>query len=56
MSNEPKATNPGDQASPGTPGTGENVSHTCRGTGKLAGHECPACKDTGKVIEGIGGG
>ena len=56
MTNEPKATNPGDEASPGTPGTGENVCPKCRGTGKLESQECPACKGTGKVIEGIGGG
>ena len=56
MSKESKATNPGDDALPGTPGTGENVCPECGGNGKLKGNECPACKGTGKVVEGIGGG
>jgi DnaJ-class molecular chaperone len=47
---------PGDQAPPGTPGTGENTCPKCRGTGKLDGKPCPNCRGTGKIIEGIGGG
>ena len=47
---------PGDDARPGTPGTGENVCPECRGSGKLSGKECPNCGGSGKVIEGIGGG
>lgn len=46
---------PGDEAPPGTPGTGENVCRTCGGTGRLSGRTCPACQGTGTVIEGIGG-
>ena len=34
--------NPGDQAKPGTPGTGENL--------------CPDCGGSGRVIAGISGG
>ena len=30
-------THPGDQAPPGTPGTGENTCRTCQGTGKVDG-------------------
>jgi DnaJ-class molecular chaperone len=47
---------PGDEAAPGTPGTGENVCRHCSGTGQHDGQTCPVCKGTGKVIEGIGGG
>ncbi|MDQ9170553.1 hypothetical protein Q8A64_09025 [Oxalobacteraceae bacterium R-40] len=50
-------TNPGDDAPPGTPGTGEDICRVCRGTGKLEnGSDCPNCGGTGKVVEGIGGG
>jgi RecJ-like exonuclease len=47
--------NPGDDAAPGTPGTGENVCPECKGSGKLGSAPCPACGGTGKVIEGVGG-
>ncbi|MCB1883260.1 MAG: hypothetical protein KDG89_04560 [Geminicoccaceae bacterium] len=47
---------PGDEAEPGTPGTGEGVCPRCGGTGKAEGKACPACDGTGKVVEGIGGG
>lgn len=47
---------PGDQAAPGTPGTGENVCPACRGTGKREAASCPTCGGTGVVIEGISGG
>lgn len=48
-------TAPGDEAAPGTLGTGENVCRHCNGTGQHDGQTCPVCKGTGKVIEGIGG-
>ena len=47
--------NPGDEAPPGTPDTGENVCPDCGGSGRRKGGECPACGGTGKVIEAIGG-
>jgi hypothetical protein len=47
---------PGDDAAPGTPGTGENLCPRCSGSGQIDGAECPECEGTGKVIEGIGGG
>ncbi|MEX0590809.1 MAG: hypothetical protein WD207_06955 [Xanthobacteraceae bacterium] len=47
--------NPGDQAVPGTPGTGENLCPKCAGSGRLGRNPCPNCGGTGKVIEGIGG-
>ena len=52
---QPK-TNPGDQAVPGTRGTGENVCPDCKGSGRLNNAPCKTCGGTGKVIEGIGGG
>jgi hypothetical protein len=49
--------NPGDEAAPGTPGSGEDTCPNCHGTGKLAnGSPCPECGGTGKITEGIGGG
>lgn len=48
--------NPGDQAQPGTPGTGENICAECKGTGRIGVVACPNCGGTGKIIEGIGGG
>jgi DnaJ-class molecular chaperone len=51
------ALSPGDEAAPGTPGTGEDLCQACSGTGKLQdGKECPACSGTGKVTRAIGGG
>lgn len=48
---------PGDEAAPGTPGTGEDICQDCSGTGKLEdGRDCPTCEGTGKIIQGIGGG
>jgi hypothetical protein len=46
---------PGDEAPPGTPGTGEKVCPDCGGSGKRAGGDCPTCQGTGKVTAGIGG-
>lgn len=48
--------NPGDEAAPGTVGTGENTCPQCGGTGKIEGRTCRHCSGTGKIIEGIGGG
>ena len=47
--------NPGDDAAPGTPGTGENICRECNGTGRIDAGECKNCGGTGKVVEGIGG-
>jgi hypothetical protein len=46
---------PGDEAPPGTPGSGEDVCPRCGGSGTLAGRACPECEGTGKVNVGIGG-
>jgi hypothetical protein len=56
-SNKPASgPNPGDDASPGTPGTGENVCRACAGTGRQGDGVCRDCGGTGRVVEGIGGG
>ena len=47
--------NPGDDAPPGTPGTGEDICRDCHGSGRIDGKICPACGGTGKVTEGVGG-
>lgn len=47
--------NPGDEAPPGTPGTGENICPVCGGSGRIDGKSCENCGGTGVVIEGIGG-
>ena len=46
---------PGDEAPPGTPGTGENVCPECNGSGRTASGECQNCSGTGRIISGIGG-
>ena len=48
-------TAPGDEAAPGTAGTGENLCRHCNGTGEHDGKPCPVCEGTGKIVEGIGG-
>ena len=47
--------NPGDEAPPGTPGTGEVICPECNGTGSVGVTQCPNCGGTGKVIRAIGG-
>jgi hypothetical protein len=46
---------PGDQAPPGTPGTGEALCPVCGGSGQNDGASCRNCDGTGKIIEGVGG-
>jgi hypothetical protein len=46
----------GDEAAPGTPGTGENVCPACKGSKEIDEVPCLYCAGTGIVIEGIGGG
>jgi RecJ-like exonuclease len=47
--------NPGDEAPPGTAGTGEDVCPKCHGSGKISGSDCENCGGTGRVIRAIGG-
>ncbi len=51
----PKAPNPGDEAAPGTAGTGEDICPKCHGGGTINGARCANCGGTGKITEGIGG-
>jgi DnaJ-class molecular chaperone len=48
-------TKPGDEAPPGTIGTGETVCPECAGTGRKDAAPCRNCNGTGKIIQGIGG-
>jgi DnaJ-class molecular chaperone len=49
--------NPGYEAEPGTPGSGEDVCPVCHGSGKQAdGKACANCGGSGVIQEGIGGG
>jgi len=46
---------PGDEAPPGTPGTGEDICPRCAGSGQADGGTCPECEGTGMVVKGVGG-
>ncbi len=47
---------PGDEAAPGTPGSGEDICRECNGSGVTAsGVTCPNCEGTGTVVRGVGG-
>jgi hypothetical protein len=46
---------PGDEAAPGTPGTGEDVCPECHGSGRAGARPCPNCNGSGRVIKAIGG-
>ena len=48
-------TNPGDEAPPGTVGSGEAICPDCAGTGRKGAESCPNCHGTGKVIRAVGG-
>ena len=47
--------NPGDDAAPGTPGTGEVPCPACHGEGQINQQPCVQCGGTGKVVRGVGG-
>lgn len=47
--------NPGDEAAPGTPGTGETPCPRCAGTGRADDQPCPDCGGSGRVIAAVGG-
>ena len=55
MDEKNRPLNPGDEAPPETPGTGEDICPDCQGTGRRGGRDCPTCAGTGKIIEGVGG-
>jgi RecJ-like exonuclease len=58
MSDTPETPiHPGDEATPGTPGAGEDVCAHCADTGTMpGGASCALCGGTGKVMRGIGDG
>lgn len=47
---------PGDEASEGTPGTGEKPCPRCGGSGRVGESICAMCEGQGTVIGAIGGG
>ena len=51
----PPKLNPGDEAAPGTPGTGEDICPLCHGRGRIMHTRCPNCGGSGKIVRGIGG-
>ena len=44
----------GDDALPGTPGTGEDICPECRGSGKIGAATCQNCEGSGRIIKGVG--
>ncbi|MFC7739313.1 DUF2934 domain-containing protein [Roseomonas sp. GCM10028921] len=52
----PAVLNPGDEAAPGTPGTGDGICPVCQGTGRTGGQACENCGGSGIVIQGVAGG
>lgn len=46
--------NPGDEAPPGSPQTGEAICPECGGSGKKADQACPNCGGTGRIVQIVG--
>jgi hypothetical protein len=46
---------PGDEAPPGTPGTGEDLCPKCGGKGRVGERVCENCEGTGRIVRGVGG-
>ena len=46
--------NPGDEAPPGTPQTGETTCPECGGSGRVQDGDCPNCGGTGQVVQIVG--
>lgn len=51
----PAPLNPGDEAAPGTPSTGESICPDCDGTGAIDAAPCHNCGGTGRIVQVIGG-
>lgn len=51
-SNPPR---PGDDAPPGTAGTGDAPCPDCQGSGRIGERACQTCQGTGIVTKGVGG-
>jgi len=47
---------PGDEAPPGTPGTGDDICPTCGGSGKVKDGTCEYCLGRGRIVRGISAG
>ena len=47
---------PGDEAAPGTPGTGEDICPKCGGSGSTDGKDCEFCLGRGRIIRAISAG
>ncbi|WP_207456613.1 hypothetical protein [Azospirillum sp. SYSU D00513] len=45
---------PGDESSPGSAQTGENVCPDCGGSGRLNAAPCPTCDGTGRIVAIVG--
>ena len=50
----PAKVNPGDEADPGTPQSGEDVCPDCGGSGRQGVSKCPSCGGTGIIIALVG--
>ncbi len=46
--------NPGDEAAPGAPQTGETTCPECGGTGRTGSGDCSNCGGTGMVVQIVG--
>jgi DnaJ-class molecular chaperone len=46
--------NPGDEARPGSPQTGEQICPDCRGSGRRGRKPCETCGGTGRVVRIVG--
>jgi DnaJ-class molecular chaperone len=47
--------NPGDEAAPGTPQTGEDICPECNGSGKMPDRaQCNNCGGTGRIVKNVG--
>lgn len=46
--------NPGDEAAPGAPQTGEDVCPVCGGSGKTGQSACSNCGGTGRIVKIVG--
>lgn len=47
--------NPGDEAAPGTPQTGEDICPECNGSGKMPDQaQCANCGGTGRIVKNVG--
>lgn len=53
--NEALPSAPGDEAPPGTPGTGTVSCAECNGTGAVNGLDCKNCEGSGWIVQGMGG-